>query len=157
MNVHQIYCSFLTKIPLIVIHFSDLTVAQFFWGHSTILLYDDIWWWNMYDHSKHVFKFYLLYCTLSSSIRRASFHSGKMFIWWTGYIQACFFTVFDRNSVFLNLCQDHFSGFFLVYNKGFLQKNMIFRLIFLGSIPCLVISYRRNKFNMVHNTLHIVY
>ena len=43
------------------------------------------------------------------------------------------FSVFNRNSVFLNFAEPFFCLFF-IYNKGFFPKNMIFRLFFLRSI-----------------------
>ena len=47
------------------------------------------------------------------------------------------FSGFNRNSVFLTFARTIFLFVFLSIIKDFFQKDMIFRLFFLGSITCL--------------------
>ena len=50
------------------------------------------------------------------------------------------FSYFNRNSGFLTFARPCFCLFF-IYNKGFSPKNMIFRLFFIGLMPCLGRGY----------------
>ena len=79
--------------------------------------------------------------THTSQSRRPKTYSDRWALWtrgdvvfmslWIWHLWSS--TIFKRMTVYLYSSLSLFK-----YNKGFLQKNMIFRLFFLVSVPCLL-------------------